>query len=105
MTVICTLDDGNFATVSTIGYSDFGPVTVRQGLLDGLQAMESIEMRADQADFLMKAQGCRAPYAGLSLDYSILPGNNTEPCHTFDTMFAGTQVRLGVNTDKANPIG
>lgn len=115
MTVTCKLKNGDFATVTAIGYTRFGPVKVIRGALDDLQPLpsaSSIPMDADKADHLMKAQGWTALYNRLSLTFSILPGINTEPCYTFDMTYdptldivTPTQVRVGVNTGDVTPIG
>ena len=115
MTVTSKLKNGDFATVTAIGYTPFGPVKVTRGALDDLQPLplaSSIPMDADKANSLMKAQGWTALYHGLSLTFSILPGINTEPCYTFDMTYdltlgivTPTQVRVGVNTGNVTPVG
>ncbi|KAL2044163.1 hypothetical protein N7G274_002868 [Stereocaulon virgatum] len=115
MTVTCKLKNGNLATVGAIGYTRFGPVIVKPGPVDDLKPLppaSSIPMEADKADSLMKAQGWKALYNGLSLTFSILPGVDREPCYTFDMAYGltldtvtPTQVRVGVNTGNVTPIG
>ena len=110
LTVYCQVNDGKqFASVSTVGYGPFGPIELREILLDDRKNIEwPVKMDITEADELMKKAGFKGPYTGATLDFLILPGGDNEPNYTFSmTMLLGgpTEVRVGVNDGKVTPFG
>lgn len=110
LTVFCQVNDGKqFASVRTVGYGPFGPIELRERLLDDRQNIEwPVNMDIPEADEFMKQAGFKQPYTGATLDFSILPGGDREPNYTFSmVMLLGgpTEVRVGVNDKKVTPFG
>ena len=110
LTVYCKVDGGKLiAFVSTIGYSPFGPIELREGVLDDRKNVGwPVDMDITEADELMKKAGFKQPYTGATLDFSILPGGDNESNYTFNMVLipgGPRAVRVGVKDKVVTPIG
>ena len=110
LTVDCLVNDGKqLASVRTVGYSPFGPIELREKLLDDRRNIQwPVKMDIPEADELMKKAGFKQPYTGASLDFSILPGGDQEPNYTFSMIQlpgGPSAVSVGVNDGKVTPFG
>ena len=110
LTVYCEVNGGKqFASVRTVGYGHYGPIELRERLLDDRQNIEwPVKMDIPEADELMKKAGFKEPYTGATLDFSILPSGDKEPNYTFSMVQrpgGPREVRVGVNDKKVTPFG
>ena len=110
LTVDCLVNDGKqLASVRTVGYGPFGPIELRERLLDDRQNIQwPVKIDIPEADELMKKAGFNQPYTGASLDFSILPGGDQEANYTFSMIQlpgGPSAVSVGVNDGKVTPFG
>ncbi|KAK0512251.1 hypothetical protein JMJ35_005379 [Cladonia borealis] len=110
LTVYCEVDGGKqLASVSTIGYGPYGPIELREKVLDDRQSFEyPVKIDIPEADEAMKKAGFKEPYTSATLDSSILPSGDKEPNYTFSMVQipgGPREVRVGATDGRVTPFG